>query len=690
MVYLFHFLQQSMEKLLDCLAFGRPERTYDEEIRSFCLTLHFYSPRAYNFVRSTFDNNLPSISAIRNWYAGINAPPGFESDSFEILGKKAKEFKINNNKSILCNLVFDEMAIRTHSQWNPQKMKFDGFVDLGEKLTSRGILPMAKEALVYLVVGLEEKFKIPVAYFFVNSLDTAQKAFITQKILTKLGEIGVEITSMTLDGLKTNMSMCHALGADFNGDAHIPDPFNENRRIYIFLDPPHMLKLARNCVASRNLIDGKGRKIEWRYFQLLYEAQKNLSWNLGNKLTKAHMQWDKKKMNVQLAGETLSSSVAASMEFLKQESEEFHDVDGTVNYTRIINDIFDVMNSTGRDGVTGFKRPITLETHRELFNRFEEAIDYIKDLRVEGESHTIFSSISKTPFVGFFNNMKNFMKLFRDYVQTDKTKMLVTHRFSQDHIETLFGCIRSMGGFNDNPTVQQFEAAYRKLLIHNNVVCSKKSNCIDIGTKILSISSHRTAKPHNDSAVSESDVDDFIFDGDFESTFHDQLVDGQQNHAIAYRASILEDKIIKAKKPRLIVKCEQCVDAFIENKLMEDRFIRFKSKDSDISQPCKSTFEICKFVDSFLSFFEGKSITFDAALLQILRKIKFESLFTSSDFDTHAENGQKYGHKYDFVKKIVQTYMNMKSVHSAKAITLSKHDEPIRHKFKKIIHELGQ
>lgn len=138
------------------------------------------------------------------------------------------------------------------------------------------------------------------------------------------------------------------------------------------------------------------------------------------------------------------------------------------------------------------------------------------------------------------------------------------------------------------------------------------------------------------------------------------------------------------------MKCEQCVDAFIENKLMEDRFIRFKSKDSNISQPCKSTFEICKFVGSFLSFFEGKTITFDAALLQILRKIKFESLFTSSDFDSHAENGHKYGHKYDFVKKIVQTYMNMKSVHSAKAVTLSKHDEPIRHKLKKIIHELGQ
>lgn len=61
-------------------------------------------------------------------------------------------------------------------------------------------------------------------------------------------------------------------------------------------------------------------------------------------MTKAHMQWDKRKMNVQLAGETISNSVADSMEFLKQECEQFAEVDGTVEYIRTINEIFDIMN----------------------------------------------------------------------------------------------------------------------------------------------------------------------------------------------------------------------------------------------------------------------------------------------------------------------------------------------------------
>lgn len=510
-----------MEKLLDCLAFGRDERTYNEDVRSFCLTLHFYSPRAYQFVRSKFNNHLPSISAIRKWYGSINSAPGFDNEAFEILEKKAKQYFEEYKRKILCACIKDEMHIRTQSQYNAYKMKFDGFVDMGEKLTSQGILPLAKEALVFLVSGIEEDFKIPIAYFFINSLDTKQSAFITNQVLTRLSQIGVEVATLTMDGPRTNQSMCNYLGATFDGKAYICDPLDEKRRIFIMLDPPHMLKLTRNCLGTRNIIDGQGRKIEWRYFELLFDAQNNLSWNLGNKLTKQHMQWEKRKMNVKLAGETISGSVADSMEFLKQECKEFSEVDGTVEFIRVINDIFDVMNSTKSTGAKGFKRPITKETAREYFDRFEYAIEYIKQLRVEGAAVPILKSISNTPFLGFYNNMVNCMSLYNEYVLTNRIDMLKTHRFSQDHIETLFSCIRSMNGHNDNPNIQQFEAAFKKLLIHNDIVSSKTSNCIETGTKILTVSSYRPTKNQNDSLISERELGDFDsnFDFDFEFDF---------------------------------------------------------------------------------------------------------------------------------------------------------------------------
>ncbi|KAL4141981.1 hypothetical protein QTP88_004514 [Uroleucon formosanum] len=48
---------------------------------------------------------------------------------------------------------------------------------------------------------------------------------------------------------------------------------------------------------------------------------------------------------------------------------------------------------------------------------------------------------------------------------------------SQDHIETTFSAIRSRLGYNNNPTCQQFKAAYKRILVHNEIVGSQFGNC---------------------------------------------------------------------------------------------------------------------------------------------------------------------------------------------------------------------
>ncbi len=50
------------------------------------------------------------------------------------------------------------------------------------------------------------------------------------------------------------------------------------------------------------------------------------------------------------------------------------------------------------------------------------------------------------------------------------------YKFSQDHLELFFRAIRSSGGFNDNPTTQQFTAAYKRVLLRNAVE-GAKGNC---------------------------------------------------------------------------------------------------------------------------------------------------------------------------------------------------------------------
>lgn len=86
------------------------KRKYSVELRKFALTLHFYSPKAYNFVRNNFNSVLPHARTLSKWYSHVDADPGFTQESLNIL-----TLKINNSvKPIYCALMIDEVAIRKH------------------------------------------------------------------------------------------------------------------------------------------------------------------------------------------------------------------------------------------------------------------------------------------------------------------------------------------------------------------------------------------------------------------------------------------------------------------------------------------------------------------------------------------------------------------------------------------------
>lgn len=408
-------------------------------------------------------------------------------------------------------------------------------------------------------------------------------------------------------------------------------------------------------------------------------------------------------MNVELAAQTLSASVANSLEFLKTESEDFRDVDATVEFIRKINDIFDVMNSTERSQsaeTKPYKRPLSTGTEQELFRLFIGAIDYIQELEIEikGRIVPVLSSDLFTAFFGFIHNMENLMKIYDDYVATGKLSVLYTHRMSQDLLETFFACIRSMNGMNDNPTCAQFEAAYRKLSVHNDVVCSKKANCIDKGTKMLTVSSARKTKFKTNSAVIATDPELDHFEEDFanqilfgdscQSVSDDLLTNNLQTHILAHSASLVEKKIIMAKGSRKLVKCNSCISAFVENEVAQNRFIEFKSRKENMLSPCKSTIQICKFADSYLNVVTNAQAKYEQILLRIMRNLSLDGLYPLTNFDDENHDGNN--HKFNFVKNIVGVYLDLKSIQNCKSITLDSHYELVRSDLIKKIHRLGQ
>lgn len=62
-------------------------KKYNKIIRQFAITLHYFSPRAYNYVRNTLKGALPHEKTLAKWYKTINAEPGFTSECFDMLKK---------------------------------------------------------------------------------------------------------------------------------------------------------------------------------------------------------------------------------------------------------------------------------------------------------------------------------------------------------------------------------------------------------------------------------------------------------------------------------------------------------------------------------------------------------------------------------------------------------------------------
>lgn len=304
---------------------------------------------------------------------------------------------------------------------------------------------LAKEAIVFSVTGINENFKIPVAYFLTAGLKANEKSTLLQEVILFVSKTGVKIVGMVFDGLVANLATIRLLGAEiYNDKLYINNPHSDGK-IFVIFDACHMLKLARNYLGTKKtLFDVDDNCINWNYIVELEKFQSESKINLGNKLNKTHIQWERKKMSVRLACETLSNSVADSIDLLRErEVEAFQGSEPTTRFIRRINNIFDILNSMYEDAI-GFKRPISPETETDFFAYFDESIRYIEGLKLSLNGKSICKTKSKTPFIGFIIDMKNFRLFYLDYVHSGILSSVITFRFSQDHLELIFACVRQM------------------------------------------------------------------------------------------------------------------------------------------------------------------------------------------------------------------------------------------------------
>lgn len=438
---------------MSCLQNGKQRQKYSESIRQFCIALNYYSPNAYNYVRSVFGNNLPHFRTLRAWLYTVDASPGITSSSLKTLERMVND---KPGEQLLVSLMKDEIYIRKNIEYLEEIEKFEGFEAIRNSRDNELMkkLAIAKRILVYMVVGKD--FKLPVAYYPINGLNAQGAAALTQVVIENINKTGAKVISLTQDGPRENIKMAKKLGADFeNEKPYFPSPTNPNDKIYVILDPAHMIKLFRGCLYHHKLYSA-GKPMHWEYISRLYELQRKRNFNLGNKLTAMHIDYKAKPMDVRIACETLSHSTANGIDICRNDGYTgFEDSETTTEFIRHVKNSFNILNYKPGTKTNGknFKKPLNPDTVDEIFEYCAKAKEFFKSIEIDVISKSkkkkqcivrksVLLSQSFTPFFGLVHNMTAIEGLYRDHVLNGPLDELHLFQMSQDHLETFFAAIR--------------------------------------------------------------------------------------------------------------------------------------------------------------------------------------------------------------------------------------------------------
>lgn len=396
----------------------------DDDI-SQAITLRSHGPRAYDILRES-GYPLPSPSTLRRWSAKIDLQPGY---IYPVLGQLSQT--LNTDWQRLCVVSIDEMKT---------KREFTYLKDL-----QRVVLP-TDYCQVMMVRGLCSNWQQVVYYDY----GVKSSKDLILKSIEKLEASNLIPVAIVSDLGPDNQRMWSDLKVSYE------QPFcvsNSDRRLFVFADFPHMLKLSRNHMIDHGFKRNGKTILKKPIKRLIDSHSKGL--NIAHKLTKQHLSLDRtKRMNVRLAAQLLSRSTGAALlamrDILTQHTTASpmpEETEETAHFCFKMNDLFDLFNVS---------RPVM----DSRYTRKAFGLDLGDQQRLLDESYKFVSSLrhpskkAMIPFQkGILQDINGLRMLYEHVHEKYGVTYIITERLNQDCLERLFGLLRAKGGgLNDHPT----------------------------------------------------------------------------------------------------------------------------------------------------------------------------------------------------------------------------------------------
>lgn len=355
----------------------------------------------------------------------------------EFLKYKKSSFKDPGDMQY--GLVFDEMSITEMEPFNSSTGAPIG------NITFPGHTGTANKALVFMLVGIRQRWKHIVGYHFTgNSIDGNNLKSIIFQIISETEKIGFYVNFITCDMGSANISLWRSLHINSGRFTAIQNrivhPCDSTRRLYVIGDVPHILKNLKQALINNGNIticdsivakyELPSSTIEIEHIKELIEIQDDYELLLTPKLRINDLRgnnFDKMKMN---KAKNIFSQDVSSLKLIALEKNKLNFLT-TAWFVELIFKWFTLMSSRN------YK--VALDNNN---NKFEESINFLYDVIDIFSNLKIGDGKFRPVQRGIMISITSIIELTQYLTYYKNFKYVFTARFTQDCVENLFSQIR--------------------------------------------------------------------------------------------------------------------------------------------------------------------------------------------------------------------------------------------------------
>ncbi|XP_073829694.1 uncharacterized protein [Musca autumnalis] len=400
------------------------------------LALYATGPRAYRHLHRT-GFPIPALSTLQRWTSTLIPKEGLLTISIDLL--KHDSFMTAEEK--FCVLSFEEMKVSGAYEFN---------------CNDNTLKQPPNSVNVVLASGLKTAWKQPVYFDF----DCRITKEILMEVISALSKDGFPVVGIVCDMTPLNRELLNDL--DITPEKPwFSHPVKTEDKVFTFLDVPNLLKCLRNQFLYTGYIINN-QTIDSTIIRELLKLHRKSNRPIKLHLVEEHLVINGKPwtQGMKPATQLFSNTTANALRKYSSLGLDFYKATETANFIQIVNDWFDIHNSSLKN---------YSQAGKEAYGKKWEIQKPILDKMNEVMSQPIVPNKSSLEFFQQGILITNTsLEMMYQYLKKYDFKHILTRRLNLDGIQHFFSIIRGNEGEDVYPSPDEFKIRMRKYILARN------------------------------------------------------------------------------------------------------------------------------------------------------------------------------------------------------------------------------